>query len=107
CALKGKTGEVYNLASGVETTIKELAETINNIVGNPTSIEYSPARSWDRSGKRFGSPDKAKIDLGFSANVSLQEGLQKTIEWTNRNQELILSNLLKHSSFAPEIKKYA
>ena len=107
CALKGKTGEVYNLASGVETTIKHLSETINNIACNPTSIEYSPARSWDRSGKRFGSPEKAKKNLEFSATVSLHEGLQKTIEWTRNNQKLILSNILKHSPFVPEVKKYA
>lgn len=99
CALKGTSGDVYNLASGVETTIKYLSETINSILGNSTPIEFSTARPWDRSGKRFGSPDKAKKDLGFSANVSLQEGLQKTIEWTKNNQELILSNILKHSSF--------
>lgn len=106
CALKGASGDAYNLASGVETSIKYLSETINNIVGNPIPIEYSPARSWDRSGKRFGSPEKAKRDLEFNAAVSLQEGLQKTIEWTKENQELILSNILKHSSFVPEVKKY-
>lgn len=107
CALKGASGDVYNLASGVETTIKYLSEAINDIVGNPTPIQSSAARAWDRSGKRFGSPDKAKKDLGFSTNVSLQEGLQKTIEWTKKNQELIQSTILKHSSFVPEVKKYA
>ena len=99
CALKGTSGDVYNLASGVETTIKYLSKTINDIVGNSIPIESSTARSWDRSGKRFGSPDKATKDLGFSASVSLQEGLKKTIEWTKKNQELIQSNILKHSNF--------
>lgn len=107
CALKGTAGDVYNLASGVETTIRELAEQINFISGNPTPIDYLPARSWDRSGKRFGSTEKAEKELGFKAKASLEEGLKKTISWTHDNQELILRNILKYSYFVPEIKKYA
>ena len=38
CALRGEPGEVYNLASGAETTIRELAELINELTGNPTPI---------------------------------------------------------------------
>ena len=47
-------GEVYNLASGVETTIRELAELINELAGNPTPIALTPARDWDHSGQRYG-----------------------------------------------------
>ena len=55
----GGAGEVYNLASGVETTIRELAELINELTGNPTPIALKPARDWDHSGQRYGSTDKA------------------------------------------------
>ena len=58
CALRGKPGEVYNLASGVEINIRELAETINALTGNPTPVDLRPARDWDRSGKRYGSTEK-------------------------------------------------
>jgi nucleoside-diphosphate-sugar epimerase len=77
CALKGKEGDVYNLASGVETTIKDLAKIINNLTRNPQPIEYQDPRHWDRSGKRFGSTKKAKEELGFQASTSLEEGLKK------------------------------
>ena len=40
---RGEPGDVYNLASGVETTIRELAELINELGGNPTPIELAPA----------------------------------------------------------------
>ena len=60
CALRGEPGEVYNLASGVETTIRELAELINELTGNPTPIALTPARDWDHSGQRFGDPSKAR-----------------------------------------------
>src|SRR5262249_55387485 len=50
CATGGKPGGVYNLASGVETSILELATLINRLTGNTASIEYLPERPWDRSG---------------------------------------------------------
>lgn len=106
CALKGTTGEVYNLASGVETTIKELAETINQLTGNKTPITYTNPRPWDRSGKRFGATKKAEQDLGFKAQVSLDQGLQQTIQWTNDNKQYILKNILKYVYFLADLKKY-
>lgn len=106
CALKGKVGDVYNLASGVETTIKELAETINKLTNNTTPIEYTSPRPWDRSGKRFGSTEKAEKELGFKAFVSLEEGLRKTVEWTISHKSLITSNILKHKYFVTDVKNY-
>jgi UDP-glucose 4-epimerase len=105
CALNGKTGGVYNLASGVETTIKELAETINRLTGNKKAIENATPRSWDRSGKRFGSTEKTEQELGFKAKISLADGLQKTIKWTKENKDFILSNITKHIYFMPESEK--
>lgn len=106
CALNGKAGEVYNLASGHETTIKELAETINRLTNNSTPILYTNPRPWDRSGKRFGSTEKAKKDLGFIAKNSLEEGLKETIKWTIENRPFIFSNISKHLYFMPELSKY-
>jgi len=85
CATKGEPGGVYNLASGTETSILELAQMINELTANPTPIDFHPARDWDHSGKRFGSPVKAKRDLGFEAQLPLRTGLTKTIEWTRQN----------------------
>ena len=107
CALRGEDGEVYNLASGVETTIQELAETINNITGNTTPIEYTNPRPWDRSVKRFGSIEKAERELDFRATTSLETGLKNTIKWMQGNKQFILKNILKHHYFLPEIKKYS
>lgn len=106
CAVSGKAGEVYNLASGVETTIRELSENINHLTSNTTSVHCSTARSWDRSGKRFGSIEKAKTELGFQAKVFLEEGLFNTINWAKQNKSFILSNILKHQYFVPEVTKY-
>ena len=97
CALKGVPGEAYNLASGRETTIASLAEKINQLTGNRTPVDLRPARSWDRSGRRFGSTEKAEEKLGFSASVLIDEGLARTVEWTIENRELIAASISKHN----------
>lgn len=104
--MNGKAGEVYNLASGVETSIFELAKMINTFIGNQTPVDLRPARDWDRSGKRFGSVDKAREKLGFEAKVSLAEGLGRTITWTKHEQENILRTMLTHSYFVPDVLRY-
>lgn len=96
CAEFGTPGEAYNLASGAETTILELAEAINQITGNTAGVDLKPARSWDTSGKRFGSTIKARENLGFEASVPLDKGLKNTIEWTLANRELIQRSISKH-----------
>lgn len=107
CALRGEPGEIYNLGSGVETTIRELAERVNLLTGNKTPIAMTPARDWDRSGQRFGDPSKAKDKLGFAAEISHEEGLRRTVEWTKANRETILRCMSQHVHFVPDVKKYA
>jgi len=99
CASNGSAGEVYNLASGVETTIKELANLINRLTDNPAPVKLLPRRDWDRSGRRFGSTAKAKAQLGFIAEKDLQKGLQETIEWTRKHLRFIEKNISKHNRF--------
>lgn len=96
CAEKGQPGEAYNLASGVETSIGNLAHMINAITGNKTPVDMRPPRDWDRSGKRFGSTEKSSEKIEFSAEVAMEEGLQKTIAWTKKNQEMIQRTISSH-----------
>ena len=96
CALKGDAGEVYNLATGKETSILDLAKMINDFTGNKTTLNLRPARDWDRSGKRFASTKKAKEKLGFSAQVSIEDGLARTVEWTRSKQDFVAACIEKH-----------
>lgn len=103
CAAVGEPGEVYNLASGVETTIRELAETINRYVSPPVPLELAPRRSWDHSGNRFGSTTKAQERLGFAAAVQIGEGIARTVEWTRANLGRIEGAIERHRDrFAEE-----
>ena len=96
CALRGVAGEVYNLATGQQTTILELATMINERTGNRKPVQLGPERNWDRSGKRFASTRKAEAELGFKASVDIREGLRRTIEWTTANKQLIAVTIARH-----------
>jgi UDP-glucose 4-epimerase len=103
CATVGRAGDVYNLASGEQTSILKLAMLVNELTGNPTPPVVAPARDWDRSGRRFGSTEKSRRELGFEVVVPLEEGLRRTIEWTREHLELIDSCIAKHAPhFAEE-----
>lgn len=104
CALRGRAGEVYNLASGVETSIKELAELVNALAGNKAGLDLKPARHWDRSGKRYGDPAKARAELGFAAGVGLGDGLARTIAWTRAERETIQRAIDRHARFMRELE---
>ncbi|MEW5735390.1 MAG: NAD-dependent epimerase/dehydratase family protein [Thermodesulfobacteriota bacterium] len=101
CAAKGGRGEVYNLASGVETSIRELADTINRLAKNPTPAKLLPKRAWDHSGKRFGATEKAQKELGFQAKMGLEQGLTETIAWTEKNLGLIEACMAAHKDKMP------
>jgi len=96
CALRGAPGEAYNIASGVETSVRELATRINKLAGNTAPFLTLPRRAWDNSGKRYGSTRKARSELGFEAAVGIEEGLTLTVEWTKQNLLLIKRTMAKH-----------
>ena len=107
CALKGQTGGVYNIASGVETSIAELGSLINEISGNKSLIDSKPARSWDRSGKRHGDTVKSEKELGFKAQISLPVGLQRTIDWTKENMPTIKRCMSAHVRYVPALNTHS
>jgi UDP-glucose 4-epimerase len=97
CALRGQPGDVYNLASGRETTIADLAERVNSLAGGRSAIVTNPPRPWDRAGRRVGSTRKSREELGFEARWSLEDGLARTMEWTRSNLDLIERAMAKHA----------
>lgn len=97
CALRGAPGDVYNLASGSETSIAGLAAAIDALTGNPTPPIVQGRRDWDHSGRRFGSTRKAKREIGFEARWSLRDGLVRTLEWTRENLPVIEACIARHA----------
>lgn len=82
-------GEAFNLASGEETRIIDLAETINDLVGNDAGIEFAERREWDTKDRLRASIDKARKELGYEPTTDLRAGLDRTIEWFEENWDRI------------------
>lgn len=98
CATGGSPGDVYNLASGIETSILDLATTVIELSGSTSEVIFVPGRPWDRSGRRFGCTQKAARELGFRSEVPLRQGLARTIEWTRRNLPKIEQAMVRHAN---------
>ena len=79
------SGEIFNIGSGRETSIRELAEKINRISGSKAGFESRPARSWDHVRQRRGDVEKAQLAFGYRPQVSLEEGLELTYRWLRDN----------------------
>lgn len=82
-------GEEYNLASGEETTIEHLAETVNELTDNDAGIRYVGKRDWDTKDRLRASIDKARKDLGYEPDTGFEEGLKRTIRWFEENWDRI------------------
>ncbi|OQX89137.1 MAG: LPS biosynthesis protein WbpP [candidate division Zixibacteria bacterium 4484_93] len=77
------SGEVINIASGVETTVNELIETIETIVGKKAKRVYLAERAGDVK-HSLADISKAKKLLGYSVTTDLKRGLKKSIEFFKR-----------------------
>jgi UDP-glucose 4-epimerase len=97
----GVEGDVFNLASGIETPIGHLARSIVDLAGSGGSVEFIPQRDWDRSLARLGSTKKSREKLGFEARVPLADGLRETVQWTRDNLEFVERCMDKHRELHP------
>ncbi len=78
-------GEIYNLGNPGEFTIKELAELVNKLTGANSEMEFSGTFRENDPMKRRPDISKVKEVTGWEPKVSLEEGLQKTIEFYKNN----------------------
>ena len=79
-------GGTFNLGSGVDTTIRELAERINKLTGNTHPTRFIERRSWDKVGMRCADIDHSRSVLGYTPHATLDEGLKKTYRWFLENR---------------------
>lgn len=75
--------QIYNLEGKRPITVKEVAETVQELVGN-VDIEYKEARPGDFPG-RAATYEKAKRELGWEPKVDFKEGARRYIEWYKEN----------------------
>ncbi|WP_051085626.1 NAD-dependent epimerase/dehydratase family protein [Rhizobium sp. 42MFCr.1] len=81
-ALSSASDEVYNVASGAEVSLKELAQTLLKIMGRENlGIHHEPARNVNPVERRLADPSKARAQLGFQVSIGLEDGLRDLVRW--------------------------
>jgi UDP-glucose 4-epimerase len=75
------TDEVFNVATGVETSLNDLAYALLRVMDSSFRAEYGPERKVNAVPRRLASVEKARRMLGFEALVGLDEGLHRLVEW--------------------------
>ena len=86
-AESGLRDEVIHLASEKETTIRELAELILELVGSEVEIVHHPKRTGEVE-RNFARAERAKELLGWEPELPLRDGMQGTIEWFRANDRV-------------------
>ena len=78
---------VYNVASGTETSLLQLAEALLSAMGSDLPVEFGPARAVNGVTRRLADVTAAQRDLGFTAEVGLEDGLRELVEWWRPQRE--------------------
>ena len=80
------TDEVFNVASGVETSLNDLAGALLRAMGSEMTPQYGPERSVNPVPRRLADTSKAERMLDFRARVPLDEGLRRLVTWWRRER---------------------
>jgi nucleoside-diphosphate-sugar epimerase len=75
------TDDVFNVASGTETSLNDLALTLCAAMGVDARLEYAAERSVNPVPRRLADTTRARDILGFEAEVTLAEGLRDLVDW--------------------------
>ena len=73
--------DVFNVASGTETSLNELAAALLSVMGSDLQPEYGPERKVNPVSRRLADTTKAERLLGFRSSVDLDEGLRRLVAW--------------------------
>jgi UDP-glucose 4-epimerase len=79
-ATNGIGGEVFQLASGVETSVNDLVARLEEIAGREAHVRREPPRPGEIL-RNYSLIDKARDRLGYGPRVQLEDGLRQTHEW--------------------------
>jgi UDP-glucose 4-epimerase len=75
------TDEVFNIASGEETSLKQLAQALSDVMKSDLAPEHGPARAVNGVTRRLAYTQNAADKIGFRAQIGLTEGLEGLVDW--------------------------
>ncbi|MBZ5626681.1 MAG: NAD-dependent epimerase/dehydratase family protein [Acidobacteriia bacterium] len=80
------TDDVFNVASGVETSLNDLAASLLRVMKSDLKPEYGPPRKVNPVSRRLADVSRAKQYIGFQSQVTLDEGLSRFVNWWQANR---------------------
>lgn len=86
---KEAVGENFNLASGTEVRIRDLAEMVNIATGNSKPVYFIKRRKWDTKPRLLASIEKAENLIGYKPFIGFEEGFKTNIDWFEDNWDKI------------------
>jgi UDP-glucose 4-epimerase len=75
------TDAIYNVASGSETSLLQLAQLLLRVMGSDLPVEFGPERAVNKVPRRLADTSAARRDLGFVAETDLESGLRGLVDW--------------------------
>jgi UDP-glucose 4-epimerase len=75
------TDAVFNIGSGTETSLVELAEALQRVMGSRLPLEFGPPRGVNGVARRLADISQARQRLGWKPEVDLDEGLRRLVAW--------------------------
>jgi UDP-glucose 4-epimerase len=75
------TDDVFNIGSGTETSLLELAAALQKIMGGELPVEFGPPRGVNSVPRRLADVSRAEKRLRWRAEVGLEEGLRRLVDW--------------------------
>jgi UDP-glucose 4-epimerase len=85
------TDAVFNVGSGVETSLNALADTLLRVMGSTLRPEYAPRRTVNAVARRLASTDLARERIGFRAAIALEDGLRSLVTWWRAERSAVRS----------------
>jgi len=94
-------GEVFNVGTGVETSVNDLAEAIGRVTGRPVVREQIDRRDVDNIRRRVVNIEKIRRMLRWSPQVTLEQGLEHTVKWLEESGLLAIAESIPSRSDGP------
>lgn len=83
------TDRVYNVGTGVEVSLRDVAVLLQRAMQSAVPIEYAPARKVNPVPRRVADTWRAQRELGFSAHVPFEVGVDELVAWWRRSRVMV------------------
>ena len=79
-------GEVFNIATGIDISVSEIADAVLDLLGKPDDLKQFVDERPGQVHRHIGSTEKAERVLGWRAGTTFEQGLERTVAWYRENE---------------------